>query len=110
MSDTVARLQEIFDEMPSRLDAEAARGLDCVIQYDLEGEAGGAHYSTIKDGACTVSEGRHDSPTMTVKMDAADFVALTSGELDGMSAFMSGKLKISGDMGIAMKLQSLFGG
>jgi putative sterol carrier protein len=45
---------------------------------------------------------------MTVTMGAQDFVDMTSGKLDGMSAFMSGKLRISGDMGLAMRLQSLF--
>jgi len=41
-------------------------------------------------------------------MTAADYVELTSGRLDGTMAFMSGKLRISGDMGLAMQMQSLF--
>jgi putative sterol carrier protein len=45
---------------------------------------------------------------MTLTMAAGDFVDLTQGKLNGMTAFMSGKLKIAGDMGLAMKLQSLF--
>ena len=109
MSDTGDKVREIFDEMPGRLNAGAAAGLECVIQYDLEGEGGGSYSSAISGGACEVAEGSHDSPTMTVTMEAADFVALTNGELDGMGAFMSGKLKITGDMSLAMKLQTLFG-
>ena len=105
MSETV---QEIFDQMPGRLNASAAAGMDTVIQYDLTGDSGGQYHCAIKDGACTVGEGAHDEPAMTVTMDANDFVEMTNGRLDGMSAFMSGKLKISGDMGLAMKLQSLF--
>ena len=46
----------------------------------------------------------------TVKMAMEDFIAMTQGELDGMTAFMTGKLKIEGDMGVAMKLQSLLRG
>ncbi|MCZ6506872.1 MAG: SCP2 sterol-binding domain-containing protein [Acidobacteria bacterium] len=110
MSDTAAALKDVFDSMPAQLNAEAASGLDCVIQYDLTGDDGGNHYTTIKDGTATVSEGSHDSPTMTLTMEAADFVALSHGELDGMAAFMGGKLKIAGDMGLAMKMQTLFTG
>ena len=43
----------------------------------------------------------------TIKMDFGDFADLIGGKLDGMTAFMTGKLKIEGDMGAAMKLQSI---
>ena len=43
----------------------------------------------------------------TLKMDCSDFADLIGGKLDGMTAFMTGKLKIEGDMGVAMKLQSI---
>ena len=108
MSDTADRVKEIFEQMPQRLDPDAASGLDIVIQHDLTGDGGGSYYAAIKDGACTVTEGSHDSPSMTMTLEAVDFVALTSGELDGMAAFMGGKLKIAGDMSLAMKMQTLF--
>jgi putative sterol carrier protein len=62
----------------------------------------------IKDGACNVAEGAHASPNMTMTMAAQDYVDMISGKLNGQMAFMSGKLKIAGDMGLAMKMQSLF--
>ena len=105
---TAESVQQIFQGMPSRLNPSAAQGMDCVIQYDLTGEGGGQYHTRIKDGAATVSEGPHPSPNMTLTMAAQDFVDMTGGKLDGMSAFMSGKLRIGGDMGLAMKLQSLF--
>lgn len=108
MSDTATAVNEIFAAMPQRLNAGAASGLDCVIQYDLAGDGGGTHHTVIKDGACEVHEGSHPSPTMTISMNASDFVDMTQGRLDGMSAFMSGKLRVSGDMGLAMKMQTLF--
>ena len=110
MSDTGDRVKEIFEQMPQRLDPDAANGLDIVIQHDLTGDGGGGYYAAIKDGSCTVTEGTHDSPSMTMTIEAADFVALLNGELDGMTAFMGGKLKIAGDMNIAMKMQTLFKG
>jgi putative sterol carrier protein len=45
----------------------------------------------------------------TIKMDFSDFADLIGGKLDGMTAFMTGKLKIEGDMGVAMKLKSILG-
>ena len=82
--------------------------MEAVIQYELGGEGGTTYHSEIKDGRCTVSEGEHEDPTMTLTMAASDFLDLMEGRLDGMSAFMSGKLQIGGDMGLAMKMQSLF--
>ena len=105
---TADSVQEIFSAMAGRLNPQAAQGLDCVIQYDLTGDGAAQYHSKIKDGAATVTPGPHPSPNMTITMAAQDFVDMTSGKLDGMSAFMSGKLRISGDMGLAMKLQSLF--
>lgn len=109
MTDTAAALADIITQMPSRLNADAAAGLDATIQLDLSGDAGGVWHCTIKDGACTVHDGAHDAPTMTISMAAADYVELASGRLDGMTAFMGGRLRIVGDMGLAMKMQSLFG-
>ena len=105
---TAESVQQIFTAMPSRLNPSAAQGLDCVIQYDLTGDGACQYHSQIKDGAATVTAGAHPSPSMTITMAAQDFVDMTNGTLDGMSAFMSGKLRIGGDMGLAMRLQSLF--
>ena len=108
-ADPAAAVAAIFEQMPSRLDPETAAGLDAVIQFDLAGDGGGVWHCAIRDGACTVTEGAHDEPTMTVSMEAADYVELTAGRLDGMTAFMGGRLRIAGDMGLAMQMQSLFG-
>ena len=48
------------------------------------------------------------SPNMTMTLAASDYVDLIMGKLNGQMAFMSGKLKIAGDMGLAMKMQTLF--
>ncbi len=98
----------IFDAMPASLNADAAKGMSSVIQFNLTGDGGGNYNVSIKDGACTVSEGTHASPNMTMTMAAQDYVDMITGKLNGQMAFMSGKLKIAGDMGLAMKMQSLF--
>jgi putative sterol carrier protein len=108
MADTATAVKEIFNQMPANLNADAAKGMNSVIQFNLSGDGGGNYHVIIKDGTCEVQEGTHDSPSMTMTMAAQDYVDMISGKLNGQMAFMSGKLKIAGDMGLAMKMQSLF--
>ena len=100
---------EIFTEIDARLRANAAKtaGLDAVYAFDLAGEGGGPHHITIHDGHGEAGAGPVDNPGCTISMSGDDFVDLATGKLDGTAAFMSGKLKIKGDMGLAMKLQGL---
>lgn len=99
---------ELFAAMPSNFNASAAGDMNATIQFDLTGDEGGTWAVAVAEGACEVNEGAADSPTLTLTMDAADFVALSRGELNPMSAFMGGKIKLQGDMGLAMKFQTLF--
>jgi len=101
-------VKAIFSAMPVNFNADAAKGMNSVIQFNLSGDGGGTWHVAIKDGACAVTEGAHASPNMTMTMAASDYVDMISGKLNGQMAFMSGKLKIAGDMGLAMKMQSLF--
>jgi len=100
--------KDIFAEMPKQLDANAAKGMNSTIQFNLSGDNGGQWYVAIKDGKAEVHEGTAPSANMTMSMSAQDYVDMTTGKLNGQMAFMSGKLKISGDMGLAMKMQTLF--
>ena len=87
---------------------EKAAGLEAVIQYNFTGEEAGDYIITIKDGACTVSEGITDDPTMTLTADGRYFGDVLLGKEDGMKGFMMGKLKLAGDLNLAMKLTSFF--
>ncbi|MFH1907084.1 MAG: SCP2 sterol-binding domain-containing protein, partial [Chloroflexota bacterium] len=87
---------------------EKAPGLDAVIQFKFTGAEPGDWYAAIKDGACTVEQGAHPSPKMTLSADSADYVKIFTGELDGMQAFMQGKIKLAGDLNLAMKLMTMF--
>ena len=101
-------IKAIFDAMPAQINADAAKGMSSTIQFKLTGDGGGDYYVEIKDGTAKVSEGTHASPNMTMTLAASDYVDLIMGKLNGQMAFMSGKLKIAGDMGLAMKMQTLF--
>lgn len=100
-------VKQLFAEIPSRFDPEAARGLFAIMQFNLSGKNGGHYYATIKEGSIEVVEGTHPSPHMTLSMTGEDYVDLATGKLNSQMAFMTGKLRIAGDMGLAVKMPSL---
>ena len=101
-------VKESFDAMPSRFRSDKATGTSAVIQYDVSGEGGGTWNAVIKDGQCTVSPGAGTNPNLTLQISAQDWLDMLSGKQSGQMLFMSGKLKVKGDMGLAMKLGSMF--
>ncbi|MFZ5817256.1 MAG: SCP2 sterol-binding domain-containing protein [Bacillota bacterium] len=102
-------IAEIFATMRDRVAANPAKiaTLKASYQFDLAGEGGGTYHASFDNGSFDIGEGAADNPGCTVSMSAADFQAMVEGKLNPTAAFMSGKLKIKGDMGLAMKLQSL---
>ena len=99
-------VSEIIDSMKARFNAEAAAGMDEVFQFDLD-DADNWHL-VIKDGTCTMVDGSHDDPSVTLTMDSATMQAIMSGKMEGMQAFMMGKLRAEGNMMLATKLKVLF--
>jgi putative sterol carrier protein len=99
----------LFNEMKERIGAAPAKiaNLKASYQFELGGEGGGTYHASFDNGSYEIGEGPVDNPGCTVIMAAADFVAMATGKLNPTAAFMSGKLKIKGDMGLAMKLQQL---
>ena len=101
-------VKETFDAMPGRFRSDKAAGTNVTIQYDVSGEGGGTWHAVIKDGACTVNQGPGTNPNLTLQMATQDWLDMLSGKQQAQMLFMSGKLKIKGDMGLAMKLGSMF--
>jgi len=101
-------VKEVFAGMPGAFNPSAAQGLDVVFQYVITGDNGGNWYVIVKDEACQVQEGSHDSPTVTLTMSAETWLGLVNKELNGMQAFMSGQLKASGDIMLAQRVEQLF--
>lgn len=104
----MATVKETFDAMPGRFRADKAAGTNATIQYDISGDGGGTWNAVIKDGTCAVTPGAAASPNLTLQISAQDWLDMLSGKQSGQMLFMSGKLKVKGDMGLAMKLGSLF--
>jgi len=101
-------VKETFEQMPTIFRPERAAGTTATVQYDVSGEGGGTWHAVIKDGACTVNEGPATNPNLTLQISAQDWLDMVSKKQSGQMLFMSGKLKVKGDMGLAMKLGSMF--
>jgi putative sterol carrier protein len=102
MSDAVS---EFFAGLPSRVDAAKTAGMNNSYVFDIEGA--GTWTVKVADGSVTVDEG-DTGGDCTISTSAETFVKVVKGEQNPTAAYMSGKLKIKGDMGAAMKLQKLF--
>ena len=100
--------KEIIEAMPSAFVPERAKGVKATYQFELTGEGGGNWVLEIANQQCQVREGVADKSDATVSLAAADYVALVKGELDATGAFMKGKLKVKGNIGLAMKVLNLF--
>ncbi len=109
MSKQQPTAKELIESMPEYFKPEKAQGVNAVIQYHLAGEGGGDWVIRIQDGKCTVEEGTVENPTLVLRMDASDYVDMIAGRLDGMTAFMTGKLQLEGDFTLATRLASFFG-
>ncbi|MGD9727726.1 MAG: SCP2 sterol-binding domain-containing protein [Nitrospiraceae bacterium] len=101
-------VEDFFRLLPGKFDPEAAEGMDAVYQFDLSGAQGGQYYLQINEGACRVTRGSHPEPHVTLSLSGEDCVRVLNGQLNGPAVAMSGRLRISGDMGLALQLGSLF--
>jgi putative sterol carrier protein len=100
---------EFFGSLQGKLAKNASKlaGLTCVYQFRI-GEAG--YHVAFTDGNAVVRQGEAPAPNCTVTMAENDFLDLLSGKLNGQMAFMTGKLTVAGDLGLALKLESLLKG
>lgn len=99
---------ELMNRMPGAFKPEAAEGVEAVIQYHLSGEEGGDWVVTIRDQQCAVEEGTTENPTMTLRADAQDYKDIILGRLDPMAAFMQQKVKLQGNLNMALGLTKYF--
>ena len=97
--------QEFFDALPSRVSPDRIEGMNNTYVFDIEGA--GTWTVKVADGAVTVTDGAEDADC-TFSASEETFEKIVSGEQNATTAYMTGKLKIKGDMGAAMKLQKIF--
>ena len=101
----MATVQDFFEGLPSRVTPDRIEGMNNTYVFDIEGA--GVWTVTILDGSVTVADGAGDADC-TFSTSEENFEKIVAGEQNPTTAYMTGKLKIKGDMGAAMKLQKLF--
>lgn len=101
-------VKEVFETMPTVFAADKAEGVDAVFQFHITGGEAADWHIVVKNGTCEISEGVHDKPSVSLYLTDIDWLAMCNGQLDGMSAFMSGKLKATGNIMMAQQLRTLF--
>jgi putative sterol carrier protein len=106
-----AIIGEVFRRMEAHFKPSSAAGVDAVIHWKIIGrsDAGVDHYEVVlRDGSCTSSKPPQHEPRVTLTLDGVDFMRLVTGNAAGPMLFMSGKLKIEGDLMFSTQIQSMF--
>jgi putative sterol carrier protein len=94
----------LLQKLPAAFQPAAAAGTSAVVQFNCSTP----YFATIADGRCTVTAGSSPDANVTLTIGDEDLVALLTGELSGMSAFMTGKLQLEGDIMLAQRIGSFF--
>lgn len=102
---------EFFEKFEAKAGAntDAATQPNAIYQFNVTGDGGGEWNLDLTKGKTTefVGKGTHDSPGATITVSSEDWLGMLNGSLNPMQAFMSGKIKIDGDMTLAMSLQQV---
>jgi putative sterol carrier protein len=98
--------KEFFETLESQADTSKMAGMNNSYVFDIEGA--GEWTVRVEDGSVKVAEGAEDGVDCTIAASEETFSAIAAGEQNPTTAYMTGKLKVKGDMGAAMKLQKLF--
>lgn len=105
-----SNINEMFDKLRERFDAEKARNDNGLIAFELSGEGGGTFWLQVANGALNIGEGAPPAEADAVlRAEASDLMKIMGGELNPMMAFMAGKVKVERNMSMVMKLMGWFG-
>ncbi len=108
MANKISSCQEYFDTLNDRFVSDASKGLNAIYQFELSGDGGGTWHVVVADGSIEVCAGAHEAPSAVVTSKAPDFVRISNGEINGLRAVMTRKMKIAGNLVLARKMQHMF--
>ena len=107
-SPTGSTPQDVFDAMRGSFQRAKAKGVHARYQWDLSGPNGGQWWVEVNDGSCKMGKGTIPEPTVTFTATDKDWVAICHDQLSGTWAYITGRLKVRGDQGVARKLGEMF--
>ena len=100
-------VRAFFEGLETRVDPGAVAGVDQTFRFEIEGE--GTWHVAVHDGKVTVTEGGDEPADATIQASGEVFERIIAREQNPAMAYMSGKVKVDGDLGAVMRLQKLFG-
>jgi putative sterol carrier protein len=100
--------QDVFDSMRGSFQQAKAKGVHARYQWDLSGPQGGQWWIDVDDGKYKMGKGKIDNPNVTFVAKDKDWVAVSNHQMGGTWAYLTGRLKIRGDQGLARKLGEIF--
>jgi putative sterol carrier protein len=101
-------IAEIFEAMVQNVNSSAASGLTKTFQWNITGDDAGVYAIKFTNGQPELVKGGVEKPDITLTVSDKDWTSIVEGKLDPTTAFMTGRVKISGDLTLAMRLQNLF--
>jgi putative sterol carrier protein len=101
-------IDEIMARLPGAFDPARAQGLKANVLFDFTSDGGKQYVVRIADGQCSVTEDSVPNPDATLITSQATYVAVAEGRLNVATAFMTGKLKVKGNMQLLMRFQQIF--
>ncbi|MBI4595719.1 MAG: SCP2 sterol-binding domain-containing protein [Candidatus Tectomicrobia bacterium] len=105
---TAKSCKDLLKMMPLGFNPSAVEGLSAIYQFEVAGEEDFVAHLLIAEGRCTYVDGPAQKPDVIIKTPPDIWLAIAKGEMDGQQAFMSGKYKVEGDLGLLLKLRVLF--
>jgi putative sterol carrier protein len=97
-----------FAALQQAFQPQKAQGVNKTIQLDFSGPEAGTWHASVNNGQFTYGQGPAQNPNATVTVNSDDWLKILRGELNAVSAFMGGKIKVQGDMGVMMQFQNWF--
>lgn len=101
-------IDELIQRLPTAFDPERAQGVNANVQLDFTSDGGKKYVVHITETSCTVEEGEMAEPDATLITSQATYQAVVEGRLNVATAFMTGKLKVKGNVQLMMRFQQIF--
>ncbi|HLY32162.1 MAG TPA: SCP2 sterol-binding domain-containing protein [Ktedonobacterales bacterium] len=108
MADPLTTIPGSFEGLQQAFLPAKAAGVSKTVQFDFTGAEAGTWTLIVRDGTLSYHQGPAENPNATVSVDSEDWLKLLRGELNGMTAFTTGKLKVKGDMMLVAQFQTWF--